>query len=107
MADPPEEVEPPWLMTSEEHALVYRRLREERPEVDRNRWVYLLKELRVTHNCSIYDAERIALADPVWKRWVERQINTDQRCQRMARYHLRRHGEAALVAESDGKLIVR
>jgi hypothetical protein len=44
---------------------------------DRNRWILLIKELRIEHNASIFDAERIALSDPQWRRWVERQIKTD------------------------------
>jgi hypothetical protein len=58
----------------------YRQLREERSP-----------ELRVTHNCSIYEAESLALLQPAWKRWVERQIN----------------GDRALIADDNGKLTVR
>jgi hypothetical protein len=69
----------------------YRQLREERSPEDRSRWLLLIKELRVTHNCSIYEAESLALLQPAWKRWVERQIN----------------GDRALIADDNGKLTVR
>jgi hypothetical protein len=37
---------------------------------DRNRWIGLIKDIRVEHDAGIIDAERIALADPAWRRWV-------------------------------------
>lgn len=96
------------LMTdSEDQARFYRRLHEELSTDDRQRWILLIKELRVTNGCSIYDAERIALLNPIWKRWVERQINSDPQCKKMARYHIRHNGDAALLVENEGQLTVR
>jgi len=46
----------------------------------------------IAHGCDIAEAERIALADPAWRRWVERQINTDIECRRMAQCHIRYRG---------------
>jgi hypothetical protein len=92
---------------SEDRAEFYRQLREERSPDDRQRWILLIKELRAEHGCSIYDAERIALLNPIWKRWVERQINNDRRCAKMARYHIRHNGDAALLVEYEEKLTVR
>ncbi|MCW4463579.1 hypothetical protein OK349_17870 [Sphingomonas sp. BT-65] len=71
---------------------------------DRNRWIMLIKGLRVEHDVSIVDAERIALADPAWRRWVERQINSDKQCRRMALSHIRYNGELSLI-ERDGELL--
>ena len=74
---------------------------------DRERWIRHIKELRARDHVSIFEAERITLSDPSWKRWLERQINTDQRCHRMALYHVKLHGEAGLLMEEDGVLKVR
>jgi hypothetical protein len=71
---------------------------------ERNRWISLIKELRGQHGISILDAERLALADPAWRRWVERQINGDTRCHRMALSHIRYNGDAALL-ERDGEAL--
>jgi hypothetical protein len=71
---------------------------------DRHRWIMLIKDLRVEHDASIIDAERIALADPAWRRWVERQINGDRRCRQMALSHIRHNGEMSLI-ERDGDLL--
>ena len=85
----------------------YRQLRQGMGPDDRNQWALLIKELRATHGYSIYDAERAALLDPVWRRWVERQINGDERCTRMASSHMHYNGEASHIVEADGRLIVR
>ena len=71
---------------------------------DRNRWIMLIKDLRVEHDASIVDAERIALTDPAWRRWVERQINGDKQCRRMALSHIRYNGEMSLI-ERDGDML--
>ncbi|KPF69807.1 hypothetical protein IP88_11530 [alpha proteobacterium AAP81b] len=92
---------------SEDQARFYRKLREERRPHDRQRWILLIKELRAMHGCGIYDAERIALQNPIWKRWVEHKINHDLRCAKMARSHVRHNGDAALLVDNDGKLTVR
>ena len=68
---------------------------------DRNLWIGLIKDLRVEHDVGITDAERIALADPAWRRWVERQINNDKTCRQTALRHIRYNGEASLL-ERDG-----
>ncbi|WP_137898903.1 hypothetical protein [Sphingomonas sp. 2SG] len=70
--------------------------------MDRNRWILLIKELRAEHNISILAAERIALADPRWRRWVDQQINTDMRCRRMALHHMR-HNDVEALLELDGE----
>ena len=71
---------------------------------ERLRWIKLIKTLREEHGVSIYEAERIASAQPEWRRWVERQINSDQRCRRMAVSHIKHHGPAALL-ECDGEVL--
>jgi hypothetical protein len=74
---------------------------------DRKRWIGLIKDLRVEHDAGIIDAERIALADPAWRRWVERQINNDMRCRRMALRHIHYNGEASLLERDGDALRVR
>ncbi|PAX07699.1 hypothetical protein [Sphingomonas lenta] len=74
---------------------------------ERNRWIMHIKSLREAHNASILEAERIALADLGWRRWVERQINSDMRCRRMALSHLHHNGEASLIERSGDELTVR
>jgi hypothetical protein len=74
---------------------------------DRDRWISLIKDLRVEHDASTVDAERIALANLAWRRWVERQINSDTKCRRMALSHIRYNGEASLIERDGDKLKVR
>ncbi len=75
--------------------------------IERNRWILYIKDLRAEHAVSILDAERIALADPAWRRWVERQIEHDQQCRRMAWRHIRDHGDAALIGRDGDRLFIR
>ena len=70
-------------------------------ESDRNRWVHHIKHLRAEHDTGLSDAQRTALADTKWRRWVEYQINTDDQCRRMALRHIRELGTDALI-EIDG-----
>lgn len=81
-----------------EHELIaeYRRLRYERRD-GYVRWLLLIMELRVLHNASLLEAERIALSDKHRCKWVEKQINTRQRCRKYALAHIRYNGEQALI----------
>jgi hypothetical protein len=54
-------------------------------------------ELRLLHAASLLEAERLALANPHRRKWVERQINTHQRCRKYALAHIRYNGKAALI----------
>lgn len=74
---------------------------------DQNRWILFIKELRATHDCGILDAERMALSYPHWKRWVERRINGDPQCRQMARHHMHYNGDASLIIEESGALLIR
>ena len=71
---------------------------------DRNDWVREIKRLREQHGVNIFEAEALALGDPVWRRWVEKMINSDERCRRVAVSHIRYNGDAALI-ELDGDLL--
>ena len=75
--------------------------------MDRNRWILLIKELRAEHGVSILAAERLALADPRCRRWVDQQINADTRCRRMALHHMRHNGGDALIERDGERLKVR
>ena len=74
---------------------------------ERVRWIKHIKSLRMERRVSILEAERLALADPTWRRWIERQISTDMRCRRMALSHIRNNGDAALIRRDGEKLKVR
>ena len=80
-----------------EQAARYRAMRRERGRDGYGRWLLLIKELRVSHRVSVLEAERIALANPHRRRWVEKQINTRQRCRKYALAHIRHNGDAALI----------
>jgi len=74
---------------------------------ERLRWIKLIKMLREKHGVSLYEAQRIASAQSEWRRWVERQINTDQQCRRMALRHIEYSGSAALLIRDGETLKVR
>jgi len=74
---------------------------------DRNRWIFHIKNLRSEYGIGLGDAERIALADSDWRRWVEHQINTDIQCRRMALRHIRERGRDALIERAGNRLRVR
>lgn len=74
---------------------------------ERHRWVHQIKDLRSRHGINIFEAERLALSNPQWRRWVERQINSDTRCRKMALNHLKIHGEEGLVRKDGDVLKVR
>jgi len=75
---------------------MYRELRTkaDNPET---RWILLIKELRCEHGFGIFEAQKMALKDPALRRWVLRQINTQQRCRKQALSHIRANGEASLI----------
>ena len=68
------------------------------------RWLLLIKELRVLHDASILEAERIALSKAHRRKWVEKQINTHQRCRKYALAHIRHNGDASLIDREGGHL---
>jgi hypothetical protein len=74
---------------------------------ERNVWIREIKRLREEHGVSIFEAEALALGDPRWRRWVEKMINSDERCRRMALSHIRYNGDAALVQVSGNRFKVR
>ena len=74
---------------------------------ERHRWILRIRETRQRHDCGIFDAERLAVAEPNWRRWVERQINADAKCRRMALRHIRFHGTASLIDQAGDRLFVR
>ena len=73
---------------------------------ERNRWIRRIKDGRADHSVGLLEVERIALADPEWRRWVEYQINTDDQCRRMALRHIRESGGDALIEIDDDRLRV-
>lgn len=88
--------ERPDLSAAEEFIATFQNLRRESRD-GYVRWLMFIKELRVRHDASILEAERIALSNPHRRRWVETQINTRQRCRKYALRHIRHNGKAALI----------
>lgn len=84
----------------EEQVEYYASLRRERRD-GYGRWLLLIKELRVRHDASVLEAERLALSNPHRRRWVERQINSHQQCRKKALSHIRHNGSNALI-DRDG-----
>ncbi len=76
-------------------------------DADRNRWVRLIKQLRADHSASVPEAEKLALSNQEWRRWVERQINAYRKCHRMAVGHIRCRGKESLLEEQNGLIRVR
>ena len=74
---------------------------------ERNRWIEFIKQIREMHGCSLDEAHRLALADPQWRRWVERQVIADPRCRKMALRHIRSAGPRSLLEDRNGKLLVK
>jgi hypothetical protein len=87
---------PPSSKSRKDDAARYRELRSnaDNPET---RWILLIKELRAQHGFGIFEAQEMALRDPALRRWVERQINTQQRCRNQAYSHIRENGERSLI----------
>jgi len=84
----------PW--SKEEQIERYASLRREKRD-GYGRWLLLIKELRLRHDSSIIEAERIALSNPHRRRWVEKQINAHQQCRQKALAHIRRNGSSTLI----------
>jgi hypothetical protein len=74
---------------------------------EESRWTEMIKTVRQRHGVGIFEAEKLPWEEPQWRRWVERQINRDPKCRKMALHHMRSHGGASLVLEQDGRLVVR
>jgi hypothetical protein len=74
---------------------------------ERIRWIEHIKKLRSKHGVDIFEAERLALSESHWRRWVAHQINNDVRCKRMALDHIRIHGDKSLLYEDGEVLLVR
>ncbi|MFB0613294.1 hypothetical protein [Aurantiacibacter poecillastricola] len=64
-------------------------------------WLMLIKELRVTHQCSILEAERIVVSNAHMRRYVERAINAGNPSRKRALAHIRYNGSASLIVRAD------
>jgi hypothetical protein len=85
----------------------YRARRAELDPSDGSRWYLLIKEIRLLKGCGIDEAHAIALTDPAWRRWLEQQINSNPACRKAALRHIRRNGDASIIAQQDERLAVR
>ena len=74
---------------------------------ERMRWIKLIKSLREEHGVDIPGAEKLASAQPEGRRWVERQINSDPQCRKMALRHIAACGPNALIVQTGQTLRVR
>ncbi len=84
----------------------YRRMRRETKNSD-TRWTLLIKELRATHGCSILEAETIALSYDHLRRWVEKSINTRQKCRKQALAHISLNGDQSLILREGDSFVFR
>jgi len=73
---------------------------------ERNRWIRHIKDVRAEYEVGLFEAQRITLADPAWRRWVEHQVNIDGQCRRMALRHIRESAANALIEIDDDRLRV-
>ena len=78
-----------------------------RMAIERNRWIVLIKQIRLEYGLSLAEAEAKALEGPNWRRWVEVQVNTDPRCRKMALRHIRERGDASLLRNQGDIMRVR
>jgi hypothetical protein len=86
----------PFMEAQSEQIQTFRDLRR-KERSGYGRWLLLIKELRVTHNTSILDAERLALSNRHRRRWVEKAINSNLQCRKRALAHIRYNKEASLI----------
>ena len=56
---------------------------------ERDRWILHNQKVPAQNGVDILAAERLALEGDRWRRWVERQINGEERCRQMALRHMR------------------
>ena len=96
----------PLLPSRDEQIARYRELRRQ-SEDPYGRWLMLIKELRVAHDCSILEAERIALSNAHRRRWVERSINQHQQCRKKALAHIRHNTDHALIKREGDSFVFR
>ncbi len=70
-------------------------------------WFLLIKDLRAAYGISIYDAEKMALAHPGWRRWCNVRLRTSAQCRVKAWGHIRAKGDASLFIREGAKYRVR
>jgi hypothetical protein len=68
----------------------------------RNHW----KLLKAERRRDITGVKRLALSDLVWRRWVERQINSNPECQRMAQRNIRNCRADELIEQEEDRLMM-
>ena len=61
------------------------------------KWLRIIYGFMIAHECSIFEAERLALGNPHRRKWVERAINAGNPCRKYALAHIRQNGADALV----------
>ena len=70
-------------------------------------WIELMKTVRQIHDVSLDEATRLVLAHEGWRRWVDRRINSDPKCRKMAWAHMRHGGADALIEKEGDRFRVR
>lgn len=70
-------------------------------------WFEMIKSIRAERGVSILDAEKLAVRDPKWRRWLERRINSDRKCQKLAFTDMRLNGRDSLICWVGDRLVVR
>ena len=70
-------------------------------------WFRLIKSIRAQRGVGILEAEKIAVQEPKWRRWLERRINIDRKCRKLALYDMRLNGAESLICWEGERLVVR
>jgi hypothetical protein len=60
-------------------------------------WIELIKSLRTLRGVGLFEAQKEALENPRWRAWVIRQAQSDPRCAKEVRAHMRQFGDASLI----------
>lgn len=70
-------------------------------------WFELIKTIRAEHGVGILEAEKVAVQDPTRRRWLERRINSDRKCRKLALSDIKQNGDDSLVCWQGDRLVVR
>ena len=70
-------------------------------------WLAIIISLRVKHDCSIEEAEKIAVSNRHLRRWVERAINTGNPAHKHALAHMRYNGDRSLIEREGDSFVFR
>lgn len=73
---------------------------------ERSSWEDLIKAIRRAAETGIFEAQKIALSHPGWRRFCNDRIKDDPGCRKQAIHHIRDHGPDGLIAFDGNQLRV-